>query len=125
MRKSKYAVFIVIICIIYGCKGTDAFQTEAKFIKQAEKTGHCGIFAFASVIEFEINTKYSDNKNTLVIVPCPELYGEGFFNTNDTYILKLERGNNTETNYLLIDDPKRSSLIKKDEEYWAIDIKHK
>lgn len=125
MKKLLSIITVAIICINFGCKGSDKLYTEAKFIKQAKKTAHCGHFAFAAVMEFKIISKDSSSKNIQIIVPCPELYGEDFFNFKDTYIIQLERGNNSETNYMLVDDPKHSSFHNKDLEWWAIDIKHK
>jgi len=126
----KRTLIIIILCTysLISCNSSDKISLEGKLYKLSEQKADCGVLAFASVMEFEVeNVIYekSDENVTRVIVPCPELYGKDFFKINETYKLTLEQGNNSDTDYVLIDNPKRSTVIQVDKEYWAIKITHK
>jgi hypothetical protein len=126
MRKILILIFSLFLFFTGYGQTEEKVSISGKLYKQSEFKSNCGIMAFATVMEFEVLNVYTDNfkkKNVLVIVPCAEVYGEKFFEIDKIYNLTLVKGNITNTDYILLDDPKRSSIIRKENEMWAIEIK--
>lgn len=100
----------------------DIFHLKGQVINEVEPTSFCGTFAFATVIEFQIihfsDTHYKSDYIG-VIVTCPELYGQNFFQTGEVYDLVIANENQADFNWLIRNKSKLSKYhLNKD--LWVI-----
>ena len=72
----------------------------------------CGIFAWATVLEFEviniIGLTYK-NKNIEIIVGCPDMYGDGFFENGKLYQVTFSLSGKSDSSWII---PNRNLLKK-------------
>ena len=64
------------------------YQLTGKIVGKVELTPGCGVFAWGTVIEFELKELIGmsyPNKTIGIIITCPEFYKENFFETGKTY----------------------------------------
>ncbi|MFT3705538.1 MAG: hypothetical protein QM802_24425 [Agriterribacter sp.] len=83
-----------------------------KIIGKSEMPPHCGIVAFATVIEFEVieltGMSYA-NKRIGIIVTCPEFYKDNFFEKEKTYQVVFSDKNQADFEWAIANE----ALLKK------------
>jgi hypothetical protein len=83
------------------------FDLQGQIINPVSLPPHCGTFAFAMAVEFEI-INFSDTSYThdsiAVVFTCPESYGENFFVVGKTYNLKVADQNQANFSYSIINE---------------------
>ena len=94
-------------------------------INQVTLPAYCGVFAFATVVEFEI-FHYSDwfyfDKKIPVIITCPREFGKNFFEVGKFYSVEVSTQNQAEFSWIIENE---DVLAKYNLKYklWAIDVK--
>jgi hypothetical protein len=64
------------------------FQLTGRITGKIQLTPACGMFAFATVLQFEwtkLTGMTYKNKNLAIIVPCPDMYKQDFFEKGRSY----------------------------------------
>lgn len=81
------------------------FELTGTIIHEVGLSPHCGIFAFATVIEFQIQS-FSDpnytNDSIAVIFTCPELYGADFFQKDAQYQITVADEDQADFGWMLV-----------------------
>ncbi len=94
------------------------FELTGTIINEVGLSPHCGIFAFATVIEFHIQSFSDANYNSdsiAVIFTCPEMYGADFFQKGAQYQITVADENPADFGWMLVNQEalKKYNLPKK------------
>jgi hypothetical protein len=127
-------LFVIAVCFL-SCKESppkgeaiNAFVDTAdlnarktiatlKLVEVQPLPPNCGILAFALAQKFEVirgSNSLAANQ-IVVIIPCPELYGEGFFKDGSYYQAELTNQNSAPFEYGVVSNYRNSNL----KTYWA------
>lgn len=123
INKTEKRSFLIVLLflffapmVVFGQDSAEGnqYQLKGNIIRTVRKAPHCGVMAWATVVEFEIIT-YSDSSYTKdsigVIVRCPEFYKKGFFVVGDTYQVSLIDQNTANFSWSMLNE---ASLDKYD-----------
>lgn len=127
MKKFIAIASLLIVSFAGKAQTSTPYMFTGKLISTPTSQVDCGTMAFAGVYEFEIimlsDESYTE-ANIPVIVPCPELFGQGFFKLGATYKMELF-DNNSGISYSIINQPVLDAYTLPNQ-YWAgdIDAKH-
>lgn len=95
VKQLLWATLVMVSSNAFGQTDTATanwYHLTGRICSKVELTPHCGIFAFATVIELDI-VYYSDTsyhgRRIAVIVTCPEMYKSGFFGKGNLYEMKI------------------------------------
>ena len=120
---------VVFILILTGANAqTDSikgnqFQLKGKIINEIYLTPGCGVFAWGTVIEFEIIefSKPGYSKSSVgIIVTCPEFLGESFFENGKVYHLTVADENQATFDWV-IPNEERLEKYGLEKNLWMID----
>ena len=104
-------------------KDTSVFDLNVKLIKVEVLPPFCGDLVWALAQKFEVlesNIELVKPKNIIVLIqPCPEFLGIGFFVKDKSYKVKVSQSSGAQFNYTIINH----DLIKKNLSFWIRDIK--
>lgn len=125
--KRRITILTLLFISVIGFGQTDSirgnqFELKGKIINEILLTPHCGVFAWGTVIEFEI-IEYSDSNYRLesigVVIPCPEFYEDGFLEVGKTYEITVADENQADFDFII---PNESILTKYkfDKMLWVI-----
>lgn len=110
----KIVPFVLIFLCSIVIAQTDSirgnqFELKGRIINDIYLSPHCGIFAWGTVIEFEI-IEFSDldyERNSIgVVFTCPEFYENGFFDIGKIYNIKIADENQSDFLYIIPNDSK-------------------
>src|SRR6266545_2964160 len=104
--------FIIVLSLIVGLTAysqSDSirgkqFQLTGKIIEKVQMTPPCGIFAWGTVVEFEVINLAGmtyPNKSIGIIITCPEFYKEEFFEKGKTYEVVFSDKNQANFGWLI------------------------
>ncbi len=104
-------------------KASETYHLLGKIVHDGVKHVPCGFEAFAYLYVFEI-ISYSDNKyaarKIAVLIPCPELYGENFFENGKSYKLNVTKTKGSFVGLDIFDQKKvKKSLLR--EKVWLVE----
>jgi hypothetical protein len=77
-------------------KDTAVYFIKARLIEKTSLPPGCGVFAWAIAQKFEIiESAIPEIKsgNVIIVQPCPEFLGKGFFKRRKTYTILVGRNN--------------------------------
>lgn len=127
MRKTL-AILTMIFWVLNGFAQTDSirgnkFELVGKTINEISLPPGCGIFAWGTVVEFEI-IQFSNSEYKLdsigVIFTCPDFYKDGFFGIGKIYTLIVADENQADFGWVILNESTLSkyNLIKN---LWVIE----
>jgi len=88
------------------------FHLTGKLKDKIKMPPHCGIIAWATVIEFdvlEISGMNYSNKSIGIIIPCPTIYADNFFEKGKTYSIVFSDNNQADFGWAIVN----KDLLKK------------
>ena len=104
-------------------KDTSTFRLKVKLIKADPLPAGCGVFAFALAQKFQvIEGSFGPIKPKMVILliePCPEFLGEGFFVKDRIYNVKVSSNSGAPFQYLVRNAYDKENFLC----FWVRDIK--
>ena len=80
------------------------FQLKGRIVGEVELTAGCGIFAFATVLEFEViklKGMTYPNEYIGIVVTCPGDYDKNFFEKGKTYQVVFSDKNQADFDWLI------------------------
>lgn len=96
---------------------------KVRLIKAEQGTAHCGFMAWALAQKFEIlesDSYYMKSSYRIILIqPCPELLGQGYFLTNRIYTVKISQNSNAASLYTVTNKYAKENLPL----YWIKEIK--
>jgi len=127
--KRLVVLILLVLLTRYGFAQSDStlvhkFELKGSLIDTVALAPHCGIFAWATVVEFRIidisNPNYTAD-SIGIIVTCPSIYGEEFFEKGKVYKLQLINQNTADFGWII---PNEAVLSKYalNRKLWATEI---
>jgi hypothetical protein len=129
--KQIFAILFSLIIAFAAFSQTDSirgkqFYLTGKIAGKVELTPPCGIFAWGTVMEFEVTKlegiSYSP-KMIGIIITCPEFYKDNFFETGKTYQVVFSDKNQANFEWLILN----KDLLKKNNlsfNPYAVEVKN-
>ncbi len=104
----KYSLIAIIICYtILSCSQGDNSLNKGVLIDEPSNYVQCGVVSNLVALKFrELNSE----KEYILFIPCPELYGSNFFLKDQVYYYDTVKNREVYKDYILLNQYKDENL---------------